>query len=78
MEEVIKKLSPQLFWDVDSGTIDLQKNAPWLISRVVERGTWEDWLLISQFYGKQGINEYLPHVKVDKKGAHFLTIYLLQ
>lgn len=75
MNEVIGKLSPQLFWDVDSSTIDLQRNAPWLISRVVQRGTWEDWLLVSQFYGKKAIHEYLPGLKVDKKSAHFLTIY---
>lgn len=75
MEEIIGRLTPQLFWDVDPGTIDIRKNAQWLLERVVQRGTWEDWLIISRFYGKQAIRDMAPRLRVDAKSAHFLQLY---
>ncbi len=78
MEEIIGKLSPQLFWDVNPGAVDSKKNAHWLVERVVQRGSWEDWLLVSQFYGKKMLREISPALKIDKKSANFLKIYCRQ
>ncbi len=75
MEAIVRQLTPQLFWDVDPDTIDPEKNIQWLLERVLQRGTWEDWLLISRFYGKQTIREMTPRLRVDAKSAHFLQLH---
>lgn len=75
MEDLIRTLTPQLFWDVDPQNIDIKKHASWLIVRVLQRGTWEDWLLICSFYGKKTIGELAPALKLDRKSAHFLKLY---
>jgi len=75
MEECIRRLSPQLFWDVDPEAVDARKHARWLIERVVQRGTWEDWLLVSKLYGKRGLQAIAPELRLDPKCANFLRIY---
>lgn len=75
MEECIRRLSPQLFWDVDPEKVDTKKNARWLIERVIQRGTWEDWLLIIELYGKSGLRAIAPELRLDPKGTNFLRIY---
>ena len=75
MEEFIRRLSPQLFWDVDPGTVDLQKNARWLVERVMQRGSWEDWLIVRELYGKTGLRAIAPALKLDAKSSNFLRIY---
>jgi hypothetical protein len=68
-------MSPQLFWDVDPETIDVKKNARWLIERVVQRGTWEDWLLLRTLYGKPELKTFAPTLRIDAKSANFLKKY---
>jgi len=68
------KLSPFIFWDCDSASIDREKNAQYVISRVVMYGTLEDWYSIKQFYGLERIKEELLPVKdLDIKTLHFLS-----
>jgi hypothetical protein len=40
-----------LFWDVDPSNLDVDKHAPLIISRVVERGTLADWHTVRRHYG---------------------------
>lgn len=47
----INKFSSYLFWDVDSASIDMDANAPYVIQRVLEFGQLSDWKLIVSFYG---------------------------
>ena len=42
MKECIQGFSVNLFWDVDKDSIDLVQNAPYVIQRVLERGSLED------------------------------------
>ncbi len=77
MEECIHLLSPQLFWDVDPETVDTKKNARWLIERVMQRGSWEDWLLVRKLYGKSGLRAIAPALRLDEKSSNFLRIYCL-
>ena len=44
-------LSRQAFWDVDMASIDYEKNARYLLEKVVERGTFQDFLELRKFYG---------------------------
>lgn len=71
----MNRLSPQLFWDVDPRTIDIVKNAPWLLARVLQRGTWDDWQVISKLYDRKTLRDLASSLKVDEKDANFLRIY---
>lgn len=42
MSEFIQTLSPELFWDVDRGTIDENVHRRYVIERVFERGELSD------------------------------------
>jgi hypothetical protein len=75
MEACICKMSTHLFWDTDPEMVDSDKNARWLIERVVQRGSWEDWLILSQRYGKDGLRSFIPTLRIDAKSANFLKKY---
>jgi len=55
--EVINNLSKHLLWDVDINDLDVDKNARYIIQRVLEYGELEDWKLIKQYYGLDKIVE---------------------
>jgi len=50
MSEYIKSLTPQLFWDVDSATIDEGVHRRFVIGRVLERGEISDIRLTIAHY----------------------------
>lgn len=45
MSEFINSLSKTLFWDVDRETIDEEKHRRFVIERVLQRGSFDDWRL---------------------------------
>lgn len=51
----IKKLSPYLFWDVDVDNVDAERNAPFIVQRVLEYGQLSDWNIIYSHYGLDSI-----------------------
>lgn len=44
-------LSKQAFWDVDMDKIDYQKNARFVVEKVIERGKHDDFIALLKFYG---------------------------
>ncbi len=50
-------LSATLFWDVDYNQIQWEKNYRFVIERVLERGTLDDWREIKRVYGLDKIRE---------------------
>ncbi len=55
MNTFISQLSTSLFWDVVPEEIDDELNKRFIIQRVLERGTRNDWLLINKRYTLQVI-----------------------
>ena len=53
--DVLTQFSHHLFWDTDRETIDLEKNAPFVVQRVLEYGLLEDWRLLRKYYGLERI-----------------------
>jgi len=45
-------LSKTLFWDTDISKIDPKKHKAYIIDRVLFRGTWEEFKIIINYYGK--------------------------
>lgn len=50
--------NPYLFWDVDPQTFDIDRNAAWIIQRVLEYGSMKDWMIIEKYFGLDKIIAY--------------------
>jgi len=57
----IPELSPRAFWDIDMRTLDFDRYAAFIVTRVFERGTRDDIQAISQFYGEDKVIDILTH-----------------
>ena len=75
METWISELSSELFWDVSLEAIDPVVHERWLIERVIQRGRWEDWLLLSAHYDKSRLLKLSPLLRLDPKSKHFIELY---
>jgi hypothetical protein len=47
---LVAQFSKELFWDTDQSQVDLEKNAPYIIEKVVTRGNMKDWELLKSIY----------------------------
>jgi len=50
-------LSKQAFWDVDMDKIDYEKRARFVMEKVIDRGSFEDFIALRNFYGDQRIKQ---------------------
>ncbi len=57
METSKPDLRQPLFWDVDYDNIQWNKNYRFVIERVLERGTFDEWKEIKRYYGLEKIKE---------------------
>ena len=48
-------LSKEIFWDVDYTKLDYDKSANWVICRVLDRGSLNDWKEMKVHYGIEKI-----------------------
>lgn len=55
--ECLEQFSPVLFWDVDKSQADMDTYPSFFIQRVLEYGTWKDWKILLNYYGKDRIVE---------------------
>lgn len=53
-----------LFWDVDPTTIDIQKNARYIIERILDFGTIEEVKWLAQAYPVSLIRDTLTNSRV--------------
>jgi len=72
----ITSLSPELFWDVDQKNIDPEKHTRWLLERVLERGRWEDWIIIRDNIDNSRMMQEIDYLKITPKTRNFLYRYL--
>ena len=69
-------LPHHLFWDIDPNSLDTKKHARFIIQRVIQRGTLEDWNHIKECYGLDLIKrEILLMRTLDPKTLNFFSIY---
>lgn len=74
-KNVVSKLSPHLFWDVDRDNIDFKKNKKFIIQRVLEYGLLSDWQIIYSYYGMEEIAQTAITIKdLDKKSLAFIAL----
>lgn len=68
------RFSPNLFWDVDASTIDMDKNKRFIIQRVLEYGIRSDWELIKNYYGVDTIVREMQKVRnLDRISLSFIS-----
>lgn len=64
-----------LFWDVNVLTLDMQKHAQFIIERVIQRGTIEDWKNLNHIYTKRKIkNACIKAHYLDKLTLNFCSV----
>ncbi len=69
----IADFSPGLFWDVRSGDLNLREHKRYVIGRVLERGTLEDWTLIRRRWALETIVDVAQSLRsLDIKSVAFL------
>ncbi len=69
------KLNPLLFWDCDYTKIDFEKNYGFVIERVLERGSFDDWFAIKKYYGMDKIKQAVLNARfLNKKVLAFCSV----
>ena len=72
--QILSSLSKHLFWDVDIHNVDINKNEKYIIKKVLQYGTYEDWKIIVKLYGQNKIISISKTIRdLDKKTLSFLT-----
>lgn len=75
MKDIINKLSKHLFWDVDVTALDQEIHTRHIISKVLQYGFFEDFLLVKSYYGLEKIADEAVKIKgLDKKTASFIAL----
>lgn len=69
-------LPSYLFWDIDLDSLDFNKNARFIIQRVVQKGTLKDWETIKDYYGLEFIKKEILFIRdLDAKTLNFFSTY---
>jgi hypothetical protein len=65
-----------LFWEAKTEEMSMSKNAPFIIERVLERGTTEEWQKIKTIYGLEKIKQEALQAKyLTKQTLYFCSVY---
>ena len=71
----ISELSTHLFWDVDATTLDPIRSSSFIIRRVLQYGTINDWNRVAQCYGIQTIARVAMQARdLDRRAATFVSL----
>lgn len=66
-------LNQRLFWDVDIRKFNIDRNAAWIIQRVLEYGTMKDWMILEGHFGVDKIASYAQTLRtLDPVALSFL------
>ena len=69
------QLKKSLFWDIDYNTLDYEKNARFIIARVMMRGNLNDFFELKKYYGLDKIKQEVVKVKyLDKLTFNFCQV----
>lgn len=66
--------SPEIFWDVNPATLDLEVHKRFIIERIAQRGHWTDWQECLRFYGRETVRDILLQARsLDKKTLSYCS-----
>jgi hypothetical protein len=71
----LKQLNKTLFWDINLKSLHYQKNADFIIERVLSFGNEKDYRLLCQIYSQEKIKRAAVKLNYpDKKTVNFWSI----
>lgn len=72
----VEDFSATLFWDVDKAQVDFEAHRDFVIEKALLHGTWADFLLILNAYGKDVIKKCVQKLRyMDNRTMHFVSVY---
>lgn len=72
--ECITGLSKVLFWDMDKEQVNMDACPSQIVQRVLEYGTFEDWVIIRSYYGLDKIVEVCQKLRsLDPVALSFIS-----
>jgi hypothetical protein len=76
MDNLVSDLSPALFWDCNPEKINPEKNAPFIVERVISLGNLAEFKTILEYYGKARLRDIVINLRdLDIRTIHFCSIY---
>ena len=67
--------SRTLFWDIDPATLDIERHKKYVVARVLEYGTLEDWRLLLRRFTLESIIAVAQTLRtLDPKALSFLSV----
>lgn len=70
------KFSRYLFWDTDPDKVNFDKNARYVIEKIVSRGQIEDWNEMKRYYGLDKVKEETKRIRyLDSRILNFLATF---
>ncbi|MBN2777742.1 MAG: hypothetical protein JXR36_08870 [Bacteroidales bacterium] len=71
------EFSINLFWDIDIQSLDYQKHLAFIIARVLDYGTLQDWKELIRYYPKDQIKDAALQIRsLFPKSLNFIALYL--
>lgn len=74
--DIISGLSDRAFWDVNFENLNPETNKEFIITRVFDRGNWDDVMAVILFYGKKEVIKILLSAEYLMQHAINLAIGL--
>jgi hypothetical protein len=76
LENSLPELSAHLFWDVDRNTLQMGGHQKFIIQRVLEYGTLEDWKAVLKYYGRDTIIKTAQTLRsLDPRALAFIAVF---
>jgi hypothetical protein len=77
LQDLVKKITPQYFWDVDRNILDDNNSKRLIIERVFSLGTLEEINLVIKYYGREETQRVICKLHyLDPKTLNFASKFL--
>jgi len=66
-----------LFWDTDPASLHADRHAAYVLSRILERGSWAQWQEARAYYGRERMVSILTRVRgLEPRSVSFCALVL--
>jgi hypothetical protein len=55
--------SPNLFWDIETSSLDVNLHIRYIVERVLMRGKLNDWVALMRLYGTARVQQEALHIR---------------
>lgn len=70
----ILSFSSNLFWDIDLADLDMERHAAYIVNRVLDHGTMNDWLFIKSYYSLERLREIALNIRsMERESLSFIA-----